>query len=476
MLKVAIYVRVSTDMQAEEGHSIPVQLDKLRAFCKAKDYLIVKEYVDAGYSGSNTDRPALTDLLNNLNDFQAVIVYKLDRLSRSQKDTLHLIEDKFLANNIEFISITENFDTSTPLGRAMIGILATFAQLEREQIKERMAMGNVARASMGYWRGGSGVPIGYKYIKKNGDVPGHLVIDDYEAMQVRKIYELFLQGNTFNSVREKLIEQGFTNSYSSWNNHATIAKILENQIYIGKLKYGGIWYDGVHEPIIDLDTFQKVQIKLVEYRKTLNDHLRNPYKTNHLLTGILWCGECGTKMTYIHKVYPRKNKTYDYSKYVCYTKNGNKKMATGKPCSNLPQKQKELEELIWDEIENLDFENVQQHKVDNSEIDILKKRIAEIDKQVDKLVELYSLGTIPHNIITERSNTLSDERKKLNEQILALTNKKPLMTLEQVKKAVSDIDLIRKSDFDTQRAFILSLIDKIVVYRDKLEIYWKFNG
>ena len=138
MKKVAIYVRVSTQEQAVEGYSISEQIDRLTKFCEAHSWKIYKVYTDPGFSGGNMNRPSLQKLFADCTQkrFDTVLVYKLDRLSRSQKDTLYIIEDLFLTNHVDFISMSENFDTSTPFGRAMIGILSVFAQLEREQIKD----------------------------------------------------------------------------------------------------------------------------------------------------------------------------------------------------------------------------------------------------------------------------------------------------------------------------------------------------
>lgn len=132
MKKVGIYIRVSTQEQANEGYSIQAQKERLISYCKAKDWHIVDIYTDGGYSGSNLDRPGIQKLIADIEKIDMVLVYKLDRLSRSQKDTLYLIEDIFLKNNVDFVSMNESFDTSTPFGRAMIGILSVFAQLERE--------------------------------------------------------------------------------------------------------------------------------------------------------------------------------------------------------------------------------------------------------------------------------------------------------------------------------------------------------
>ena len=189
------YVRVSTDSQIE-NYSIEEQTDRLKAYCKAKGWTLLHIYVDGGYSGGNTDRPALQEMLHEItqNHVDAVVVYKLDRLSRSQKDTLTLIEDKLLANNTDFVSINENFDTSTPFGRAMIGILSVFAQLEKDQITERFTMGRIGRSKAGYFHGGANAPTGYDF------KDGLLIVNEYEAMQVRKVFSLFLAGKSINAI------------------------------------------------------------------------------------------------------------------------------------------------------------------------------------------------------------------------------------------------------------------------------------
>ena len=178
-----MYVRVSSKEQVD-GYSIGEQIERLEKYADAMEWDIIKTFVDPGYSGGNTDRPGLKEMIKEIEKggVDKVVVYKLDRLSRSQLDTLYLIEKVFLANNTDFVSMSENFDTSTPFGRAMIGILAVFAQLEREQIKERTMVGKEARAKEGKWGGGSTEPIGYNYnIAKD-----LLEVDEYEAMQVRE--------------------------------------------------------------------------------------------------------------------------------------------------------------------------------------------------------------------------------------------------------------------------------------------------
>ena len=213
MRRAAIYIRVSTQEQAQEGYSVGEQKERLIAYCKAQDWLIADIYVDGGYTGSNLNRPGIQKLMAETDKFDVVLVYKLDRLSRSQRDTLYLIEEIFLPNKVDFVSMQESFDTSSPFGKAMIGLLAVFAQLEREQIKERTKMGRIARAKAGLYHGGGNIPIGYDYSD------GHLVVNPYEAEQVKKIFAWYLEGASLKTITDRLQEAGYTNrygSYSSW--------------------------------------------------------------------------------------------------------------------------------------------------------------------------------------------------------------------------------------------------------------------
>ena len=128
-MTIASYVRISTREQNEKGFSVREQTERLRKYCESRDWILAKTYTDGGYTGTNMDRPAIRQLMQDCGLYDAVLVWKLDRLSRSQKDTLTLIEH-FKAHNCAFVSVQENFDTSTAFGMAMVGILSVFAQLE----------------------------------------------------------------------------------------------------------------------------------------------------------------------------------------------------------------------------------------------------------------------------------------------------------------------------------------------------------
>jgi site-specific DNA recombinase len=160
--RVFIYIRVSTIEQAEEGYSLGEQEERLIKYCEAMGWEVIKVYIDPGYSGGNMERPGLKEMISEIENGNAdiVLVDKLDRLSRSQFDTLYMIQKIFMPNDCAFVSRAEAFDTSTPFGRAMIGILAVFAELERERIRERMKEGKAGRAKEGKYRGGAYYPTG----------------------------------------------------------------------------------------------------------------------------------------------------------------------------------------------------------------------------------------------------------------------------------------------------------------------------
>lgn len=285
MSVAACYVRVSTENQ-KENYSIEEQKSRLRAFCEAKDIVIGKMYVDGGYSGGNLRRPALQELLRRLPEYDLVIVYKLDRLSRSQKDTLMLIEDYFLARKVDFISVCENFDTSTPLGRAMIGMLSVFAQLEKEQITERFTMGRIARAKNGYYHGGPTAPVGYDY------VDGQLIVNEKKARQVRELFERFCRGASIHDCW--LHMQARYGASGGWSSETQIRHVLVNEVYLGKVKFQGESYPGLHPPVIPEELFSRAQTLLQERKSSLSADSR-PFAPRTLLSGLLICGQCGAR-------------------------------------------------------------------------------------------------------------------------------------------------------------------------------------
>ena len=466
---VAIYVRVSTQEQADEGYSLGEQEARLRSYCEAKGWSVYKPYIDGGFSGGNIERPALSNLIKDakLHKFDTVLVYKLDRLSRSQKDTLFLIEDVFLKNKVDFVSMSENFDTSTPFGKAMIGILSVFAQLEREQIKERMQLGKVARAKDGYFHGGGFEPIGYNYID------GELVINEYEAKQVREVYDLFLKGYPLARIRKILENKGYRTKYGNWYSDSSVKSCLTTPIYYGMVTYNGVQYEGRHEGIVSKELFDKVQARFKEldiHNPNKTGSRKTPFKPTQLLSGL------STEKDGF--------KGWDY--YACYSRvKSNRRMVKDPNCKAKRWRVDVADKLVIDEILKLQFdENYINEIIDNNtdstptdDIKIIETRLATIKTQIDKVMDLYQLDSIPLDTVASRLSTLNTERTALEYELADLkdNSKNSTSTVKETKKLLKNAKVILESDdMDKKRMLIHSLIDRIEFYDDTIKIFWSF--
>ena len=466
MKRAALYIRVSTLEQAQEGYSVGEQKERLIAYCKAKDWLIADIYVDGGYTGSNLKRPGIQKLMAETDKFEMVLVYKLDRLSRSQRDTLYLIEEVFRPNDVDFISMQESFDTSTPFGKAMIGLLAVFAQLEREQIKERTWMGRVARAKTGLYHGGGHIPIGYEYSD------GKLVINPYEAEQVKKIYEWYLSGSSLKAITDRLQDEGYTNKYSSYNSWSSVRNILGNETYTGRLHFGDIVVENAHEAIISDEQYKAAQVL-----RGKKQELYGPaFQSKHMLTGLMFCGKCGGRY------YLRNSGKYSY--YACYSRTKQMKNMIKDPnCMNKIWKAPELDALVDSKIRELlqspkmaaelAASRLKKTPAVSSNANI-EKRIRDIDKQISKLMELYQMDDIPAELLGGKINKLYGERTALQETLSP--NEEPeAVPFDLVKELIADAAQIWDyADESQKRRILQSLISKIVITEDDVEIEWAF--
>ena len=468
---IALYSRVSTSEQALNGHSISEQNERMTKFADALGLKNAKIYSDAGFTGANMQRPALQEMIKDIQQGKVskVIVYKLDRLSRSQRDTLYLIEDVFLKNNCDFISMNENFDTSSPFGRAMIGILSVFAQLEREQIKERMMMGKEARAKKGKWHGGGHPPIGYDY--KDGE----LVVNDFYAMQVREMFDLFAHGMTASRICDTFNEKGYKTQFGNKWNVTQVRRTLSHKVYIGMATDGKNWFQGTHKPIIDEKTFETV----AKILKDNSDRFKatgistNPKNISAPLSGMLFCKQCGGRYSRCHALH--NGKAFEY--YGCYSRSKkSKEMIVDPNCKNKYWKQSELDELVFDEIRKLKLEDIkrpEKKKVD--ETAVIRKRIDEIDSQISRFLDLYGKGTFDIESLEAKVNELKEEREKLEAQITAQNDSKSLSEKEVEKYINSLKSALKKGNFIEIRGIVCALIDKIELDNEDVTIHWKFN-
>lgn len=475
-MRVIIYVRVSTQEQAKEGYSIQEQIERLQKYCEAMGWTIYKIYTDPGYTGATMDRPALSQLIRDVKAGRAdkVLVYKLDRLSRSQLDTLYLIDKVFLANNTDFVSMNENFDTSTPFGRAMIGILAVFAQLEREQIKERMMMGKEARAKEGKFAGSWAVPIGYDYIPEKD----MLEINEYERMQVLDIFDMFFSGVPIKRMEKICMEKGFKHKHGTWNDK-TIRNVMRSKTYLGMLKFRGDWVQGLHDPIISQATHEKA-VRMLDERKEAYEKNRRPGKVQSYLGGLLVCKRCGAKYSKKRGYKPKNGDRISY--YYCNSRSKQSpKLVKDPNCKNNNWRMEILDNAVFDEIRKLGtdpayFDTVIEEKKENNRPEIIRAEIERLDSQIGKLMDLYTVGNMPLDVIQGKIHEINDQKGSLENELEAIKREEQaaLSRAETMEIVGSFGEVLESGDFHRIRAVVETLVDYVELDGDKVDIHWNF--
>lgn len=475
--KVAIYVRVSTTSQAEEGYSIEEQIDKLESYCKIKDWSVYKVYTDGGFSGSNTERPALERLIKDADKkkFDTVLVYKLDRLSRSQKDTLFLIEDVFIKNGIEFLSLQENFDTSTPFGKAMIGLLSVFAQLEREQIKERMQLGKLGRAKAGKSMMWAKTSYGYDYHKETGT----MTINPVQSLAIKFIFESYLSGRSITKLRDDLNEK--YPKEKPWNYRA-VRVILDNPVYCGYNQYLGELYKGNHEPIISKEDFDKTQEELkIRQRTALENFNPRPFQAKYILSGIVQCGYCLAPLKILMGMY-RKDGTR-LVKYECHQRHPRKLRGVttyndNKKCDSGFYLKDDLEAFVLKEVNKLqhDSEYLEAIFSDNRKEAIdresYQKQIRELSKKLSRLNDLYIDDRITLEELQSKSSEFLSMRSLLEKELENDPALKQEESKNTIKRELSKGD-ISKMDYESQKAIVRALVKKVQVTAESIVIKWR---
>lgn len=412
MKRVILYLRVSTNNQAEEGYSIEIQKEKLLAYCKAHDLIVVAIVTDPGFSGSNLERPGIQRVISEVEqgNTDMVLVYKLDRLSRSQKDTLWLIEDCFLPNGVDFASMQESLDTSTPFGRAMVGILSVFAQLERENIKERTYGGRVERAKDGLWHGGGFHPIGYDYID------GELVVNQQEAAQVRRVFDLYASGASITEIRDHMVARGFQTKHGDWTHTNTIRYVLDNELYSGVVHFDGERSESdAHTPIISRSLYERVRFLR---ERSISNHYKE-VESSHLLTGFVFCSSCGARY------FPKKNKSGNVY-YHCYSRaKVNKDMIEDPDCKNKNWKKSDLESLVESEILKLATDDgylreiIKKRATEGSDSysASIREELAAIDSDIKQAMEDYQKPDgLSVDEVSAKINELYNKKKVLSER------------------------------------------------------------
>ncbi|MGE0193804.1 MAG: recombinase family protein [Planctomycetota bacterium] len=320
-VRVALYTRQSVSDERDEFSSLDAQRESAEAYVKSQRdrgwVLLTTRYDDANLSGTRTDRPALERLLADIEDglVDCVVVYKIDRLSRSITDFVRLM-DLFDRHGVAFASVTQMFDTSTSTGRLLLNILSCFAQYERDQISERTKDKVHAARKRGRWTGGP-PPLGYDVAPEGG----RIVVNAAEAERVQAIFDLYLDTGSLTGTVQALNRRGWTTKTWTtrkdtvkagrpWTKY-TLRSLLTSPVYVGQVRLGTEVHDGQHDGIVPPETFEAVQEALADNAPTPGQAPGR--KGTALLSGILRCAPCDAAMTATHT--KRRGKAYRY--YVC---------------------------------------------------------------------------------------------------------------------------------------------------------------
>lgn len=304
-LRCAVYTRKSTEEGLDqEFNSLDAQREACVAFISSQAgmgwRLVTDHYDDGGISGGTMERPALKRLLQDIRDrkVDVVVVYKIDRLTRSLMDFSKIVE-VFDANDVSFVSVTQQFNTTTSMGRLTLNVLLSFAQFEREVTAERIRDKIAASRKKGIWMGGT-VPLGYRAIDKK------LVIDTEAADKVRGIFSRYLEVKSVPVLVDELNGESGINrdSLSSQQGRLSFTRgklyhLLSNVVYISKSRHKDRIYDGEHEPIIDEERFAAVQALLKG--QAPNRRNGSNVRNRHLLTGLLF-DETGDRLSPVFTV------------------------------------------------------------------------------------------------------------------------------------------------------------------------------
>lgn len=417
------------------------------SYAKSKDYTEFEFYIDGGYSGKDLNRPAMQRLIEDCKNHKidAVFVFKLDRISRSQRDTLYLIEEVFNKYDVSFISMRENFDTSSPFGKAMIGVLSVFAQLERETILERTRIGLKKRAESGLWRGGGKIPFPYRYDRNTGT----LVPIPEQVELLHKMISLYISGKSFNAIGNIV---GMDESMVE----TRILSITNT----GKVPYRDEIFDGQHEAVVTDELYEEI-LRVNKVRS------REKYERHYLLSGKVYCGHCGAK--YRYQKWGKRLIMY------CYSQQKSKPKYIKDPnCKNKRWDTFEVEDAVLEELFKMSLDidlfkktfNIATVNVKNE----LKTRLEEIKKQINNLLNFIASG-IAVDETNKKITELEKEKEMIEEKLISSDqkekdNKVSLDMITNLKATWFDMD------FDEQRRIIEHLIDKVVVKDNEINIYY----
>ncbi len=426
-------MRVSTEDQAKDGFSIHAQREKLSSYANICDWEIVDYYIDEGISAKNTkDRPDINRLINDVKSGKVnnVLVYKLDRLTRSVKDLITLIE-LFEQYNCTFSSVTEKLETGTATGRMFIKIIGIFAEFERENLAERVSFGYEQKTREGNYTNTNGVN-GFDYIVGKGD----LIVNELEKEIVNRIYNMYLEGTSMLKIARTFNSEQIPSKRGGYWSQSTIKSILTNPLYIGKIRYGvnkkiqnkAFQVNGEQESLIDKDTFKSVQ-EMILKRKHYNS--KKYPSENAYFSSVLRCHKCGSRF---HPKQQKQNGKY-YITYYCNNKQINKCNSSGISHTKVLNA---FEEYISNITLNKSIEI--KPNIDNkTKEEKLIRELDNIDKKRKRLQMLFIDEQINNSDYKEMITKLEDDRDKINESRKLICSEQEKVDYNDIKKLITNV-------------------------------------
>lgn len=463
-MKVAAYVRVSTHEQAEEGYSIPAQKNRLEAYALSQGWQIVRWYVDEGESAKDLKRTDLTRLLKDikLGIFDIVLVYRLDRLTRSVQDLYELLR-VFDQYDVKFKSATEIYDTTTAIGRLFITIVSALAQWERENLGERVSMGMQQKAKEGKWTV-SNPPLGY------AANDGNLTINPPEAAIVKEIYNLYLSGMGMWKIAANLNERGiYPRSGKPWGQNP-ISYILKNPIYIGNTRYNYrvnkdqyFEIEGVAPPIVIEQEYNLVQ-QMMHKRGSVHPRQAT---SKHIFSKVLKCARCGSTLIGKTSTMKRNGKIYSPLSYYCPNR---QRALCDLPSISQNLFEQKFIELIekWNAIEQakeeMEKEKNESDKDYTETITKLENELKSIEKRREKWQFAWANEMITDLDFKKRLNEENEKEKMIQKELKALTPSESSPMDNSIIEIMSNLKLQWKyMNDETKKQFVLIAIQSMVV-------------
>lgn len=488
----ALYARYSSDNQREE--SIIAQLRAGREYCKQKGYHIIKEYTDEAKTGTDDNRPDFQKMLKDAKSglFETVVFHKIDRNARNEYDYyFHKVQLQKYGIHYEYV--TQNIDDS-PEGQMMESVMVGMAAYYSRNLSKEVSKGMNENAYQGLFNGGV-PPLGYNIIDHK------YVIDEHEAHAIRTIFDMYLQGYGYMAIINKLNSAGFTTRRGRSFGKNSLHDILVNCRYMGRYIFGknknttpsgkrnqhaelgknAIIVDNVVPAIISKSDFEKVAEKMRENK-------RQPGKftaqNDYLLSGLIYCGECGSAMQGTTSVSKITGNVHQY--YRC----GKKYRQGISTCQNKNVRLAALENIIINKIEEIIFApqaldalidkvSIAYEKLANNtkaEHDALNKKYTNTANRMDNLYRLIEDGTAD-DFDLKRLQSVKKEMTDITEQLAKLdTRPAPFLTREQIIESIASYkDAIKNKSAENLRALIQNFVNKIIVSKNDITIQFKIK-